>query len=120
MKISKKFNSQDNHQHLNRNCSKKSITVKTTKLQEKNNSEALIPRSILLGDIPSTYKIVGVVIYSMRCTKKDNTYMPSNAEIATIVNKSIQTVRKAIKYLKTKGLLDIEIHFEDEDYFSSN
>lgn len=115
MKISKKYKSQDNHQHLNRNCNKKFNNVKTANLQEKNNSEVLVPNTILFGDIPSTYILVGIVIYSMRCAKKDNTYMPSNAEIANIIHKSIQTVQRAIKYLKINGLLDIEIPFDNKD-----
>lgn len=82
--------------------------VDKNKLDEiKTSGFTNINNSVISMDIPSTYKVVYMAIESL-CYADKNECFPSNSTIAYLVNKSVRTVQRAVKYLKENKLLNVE------------
>ena len=81
--------------------------VNKEKLDEvKQKGFTNINNSVITMDIPSTYKVVYMAISSLCYDDKDECF-PSNSTIAYLVNKSIRTVQRAVKFLKENNLLKV-------------
>ena len=81
--------------------------VNKEKLDEvKQKGFTNIDNSVITMYIPSTYKVVYMAISSLCYDDKDECF-PSNSTIAYLVNKSVRTVQRAVKFLKENNLLKV-------------